>query len=648
MHNKARISTREKEKMKKRIRKLISIGMILCMCAQAAPAFASEGSISGDEQNIIADESMENNSTIAESTEEDPDLEDYQSNESQSVSDDEIEATDPDSILQEEEESIRDEQPAENPEDDLVLKENDQDTNEDNTDSSSETEDSESSVEENTIVLKYQAHIQGIGWQEWKTNGEQAGTTGESRRMEALILDFGDEELNAQIEYRAHVQNIGWQEWVHGGELCGTTGQSLRIEAIQIKLTGSLGETHEIYYQVHISDFGTLDYVQDGQRAGSEGFSKRMEAVQIHFAEKGAEHPETGSRGFCKAYSDSNLQYSAHVQNIGDMANVSNGQIQGTTGKGLRMEGITITLDTSDPDVLDGSIRYCTHIQNIGWQEWKENGEYSGTKGQSYRLEAIKIQLTGEAADYYDIYYRTHVQNIGWMGWAKNGEAAGSQSCSYRMEAIQISLRIKGQSAPGSTENAFQQGGSASKSSLSSKLGVNPNAIVSELIMHQFDDYYLNTKYVGLNPNKDFKLCMRPYGEYANNNPGMNCTGFVAFVFQKCGANLETIGNMGLRGSYCNASNWLRYFKKYNVTYYQYSTVGELLNSGKAEKGDIIFCDPKDWSQSGADCHIGFFWGNDSSDNRFWHSSTKPGSGNQISVITPVTNPSYIYLVKLK
>ena len=139
--------------MKKRIRKLISIGMILCMCTQAAPAFASEGSISENEQSIIT-ESMENNSTIAESTEEDPDLEDYQSNESQSVSDDEIEATDPDSVLQEEEESIRDEQPAENPEDDLVLKENDQDTNEDNTDSSSETEDSESSVEENTIVLK--------------------------------------------------------------------------------------------------------------------------------------------------------------------------------------------------------------------------------------------------------------------------------------------------------------------------------------------------------------------------------------------------------------------------------------------------------------------------------------------------------------
>lgn len=558
--------------MKKRIRKLISIGMILCMCTHAVPAFASEETISENGQNVISGEHAENIDTIEERTEENTALEDLQSNESELVSDDEIESMDPDSALEEEGEIIQEEKPEENTEYNVILEENDPEDNEDNTDSPSETEDSKNE-EENTIILKYRAHIQGIGWQEWKNNGEQAGTNDESRRMESLILDFGDANLNSQIAYRAHVQNIGWQEWVHGGELCGTTGQSLRIEAIQIKLTGSLADTHEIYYQVHISDFGTLDYVQDGQRTGSEGFSKRMEAIRIHFVEKGAEHPETGSRGFYKAYSDGNLQYSAHVQNIGDTANVSNGQIQGTTGKGLRMEGVTITLDTSDPDVLDGSIQYCTHIQNIGWQEWKENGEYSGTKGKSYRLEAIKIQLTGKAADYYDIYYRTHVQNIGWMGWAKNGEAAGSQSCSYRMEAIQISLRIKGQSAPGSTENAFQQGGSASKSSLSSKLDVNPNAIVSELIMHQFDDYYLNTKYVGLNPNKDFKLCMRPYGEYANNNPGMNCTGFVAFVFQKCGANLETIGNMGLRGSYCNASNWLRYFKKYNVTYYLDKTV---------------------------------------------------------------------------
>ena len=36
--------------------------------------------------------------------------------------------------------------------------------------------------------------------------------------------------------YRVHVQNIGWQEWKTDGEIAGTSGQSLRLEAIQIKI----------------------------------------------------------------------------------------------------------------------------------------------------------------------------------------------------------------------------------------------------------------------------------------------------------------------------------------------------------------------------------------------------------------------------
>ena len=64
----------------------------------------------------------------------------------------------------------------------------------------------------------------------------------------------------------------------------------------------------------------------------------------------------------------------------------------------------------------------------------------SGTEGQSLRLEAIKIKLTGDIANYYDIYYRVHSQNFGWLGWAKNGESAGTEGYSYRLEGIQIKL----------------------------------------------------------------------------------------------------------------------------------------------------------------------------------------------------------------
>jgi len=38
------------------------------------------------------------------------------------------------------------------------------------------------------------------------------------------------------IRYRAHVQNIGWQGWRTDGQTAGTVGQSLRIEAVEIVL----------------------------------------------------------------------------------------------------------------------------------------------------------------------------------------------------------------------------------------------------------------------------------------------------------------------------------------------------------------------------------------------------------------------------
>ena len=47
-------------------------------------------------------------------------------------------------------------------------------------------------------MIEYQAHLQDIGWTESVSDGEQAGTVGESRRLEALIV-----ESDYNIEYKA-------------------------------------------------------------------------------------------------------------------------------------------------------------------------------------------------------------------------------------------------------------------------------------------------------------------------------------------------------------------------------------------------------------------------------------------------------------
>lgn len=143
------------------------------------------------------------------------------------------------------------------------------------------------------------------------------------------------------------------------------------------------------------------------------------------------------------------VSYQTHVENIGWQDKVSDGQISGTSGKGLRLEGITVELNSQDYNL---GVTYQTHIQNIGWEAetssgWKSNGMMSGTTGLGYRLEAIQIKLTGEDASKFDIYYRVHAQNFGWMGWAKNGESAGTAGFGYRLEGIQIELISKDSSA---------------------------------------------------------------------------------------------------------------------------------------------------------------------------------------------------------
>lgn len=144
--------------------------------------------------------------------------------------------------------------------------------------------------------------------------------------------------------------------------------------------------------------------------------------------------------------------YRTHVQNEGWQEWKSNGSMSGTSGKGLRLEGIEIKLDQQGYAV---GVSYSTHVQNIGWQGLKADGVTSGTSGQGLRLEAICINLTGSDAELFDIYYQVHAQNYGWLDWAKNGAKAGTQGLGLRLEGINILIFPKGSVAPGTTTTPY-------------------------------------------------------------------------------------------------------------------------------------------------------------------------------------------------
>jgi uncharacterized protein YjdB len=299
-----------------------------------------------------------------------------------------------------------------------------------------------------TQSVVYRTHVQNVGWQSYVHNGDISGTMGLSYRLEALNIKLENAIFDGNIEYSTHVENIGWQGFVKNGGLSGTSGQSLRLEAIKIKLTGEMANHYDIYYRVHAQNFGWMGWAKNGEEAGTAGYGYRLEALQIVLVKKGDSAPGSTEN----SYRENKLSYQTHVESDGWQNLVGTGDISGTSGRGLRLEGIKIALANQE---FSGSIAYSTHVENIGWQNSVNNGEMSGTSGMALRLEAIKINLTGDMAKHYDVYYRVHAQNFGWMGWAKNGEEAGTEGFGYRLEAIQIMLVEKGDSAPGSSANSF-------------------------------------------------------------------------------------------------------------------------------------------------------------------------------------------------
>ena len=184
--------------------------------------------------------------------------------------------------------------------------------------------------------------------------------------------------------------------------------------------------------------------------------------------------------------------------------------------------------------------------------------------------------------------------------------------------------------------------------------GVTRAKIVSHLEAHEHDDFYLGTPYQGgdwQSPNGDTSY---------NGSAGMNCTGFVSYVLRACGLDTGTfLEQLSLTGStvwtgsglpydlMSGASNYLNAVQNGDIAAYTFRDKSELLASGLAQKGDILLMW---WSLSpfddGADNHIGFFWGDSSSEDKMWHSSTHPQSGNQISEIVPKTPGSYFILIK--
>ena len=291
-------------------------------------------------------------------------------------------------------------------------------------------------------------HVQKIGW---TTGINKVGTTGRGLRIEAITAKLSGCPYSGGIEYEAHVQSIGWQGVRRNGQIAGTQGRALRVEAFSLKLTGQAAKHYDLYYRVHVQSYGWLGWACNGQRAGSQGFSKRTESIQIRVVAKGAAAPSSTDSVMDSCFvAPADITYATRSSQENWQGHRSEGRVAGHASGSLAIEQMRVYLNTIE-GAASGSLTYEMRDSQGSWSSARAP-RAAGTVGVP--VEALRITLTGDITQVYTLYYRAYVEGVGWLQWTTSGRAVGSARLSKNILAIQAKLVAKGQPDPTSTSAA--------------------------------------------------------------------------------------------------------------------------------------------------------------------------------------------------
>jgi hypothetical protein len=315
---------------------------------------------------------------------------------------------------------------------------------------------------------------------------------------------------------------------------------------------------------------------------------------------------------------------------------------------------------SSHADGANVTLWHKTHYANQLWHVYQVDGRY-------YKL------VNAESGKALDAAAGSKVNGTNVTQWSKYGtnnqlwliDVAEDGTVTFKNEASGLYLDVEGGHAGdsvnvqtwekttnndgrGQTWQLTRSRSRTGKPTISEWLGATRD-IVDYLNSHLYDGYYLGTPFTSALQSTWWD-CDRPYG-LGGEPYGMNCAGFVADVMRGCGCDLSKLGWYPKYNGYAsndwhkcpyNAMNWF-YCATAHCEYYQFATISDTLSSGVLEKGDLIYLDGV-WGTAGADCHIGIFWGDTSSDDKFWNETLM--YSNAITPILSGTPYSSVYVIK--
>lgn len=131
--------------------------------------------------------------------------------------------------------------------------------------------------------INYRVHQQSVGTLPVVRDGQTAGITGRSKRIEGLRIDVKAPDFECKV--KGYLQGIGVVDYgkLTRDLLIGTEGKSTRLEGIQFY---DIKGAWDIYIRYHVQGRGWSSWVKNDAYAGTTGFCLRLEAFQFKLERK--------------------------------------------------------------------------------------------------------------------------------------------------------------------------------------------------------------------------------------------------------------------------------------------------------------------------------------------------------------------------
>ena len=304
-------------------------------------------------------------------------------------------------------------------------------------------QDDDASDEAPEAKLTVRARVQKKGWTKEKTatagTEVEVGTTGKGLRIDQLRFQLNlPDDAKGGIQVQVHMGGMGWQavDKAAAGNLLSAGAAGKTIEAIRIMLVGDISRFYDICYRGHVQNVGWQKWARNGDVAGTTGRGLRMEALRVKLVQKKKPEDEE-STGIVA------VRGKGHVMRGGWTAWLSDDVAIGTTGASRALNAVKLDLDAGS---LGGRVLVRAKLKGAAWSAYKE-GEVGNARSARI-IEALGMKLAGGVADRFDVMYRAHVQNVGWQPWTLNGGVAGLAGRGLRIEALQVKIVERGSDVP--------------------------------------------------------------------------------------------------------------------------------------------------------------------------------------------------------